>query len=52
MVSVEYKQTLHNLCVSLLMIVIALLFLLYMGSSLVASTREFWASCTIHQLLN
>lgn len=35
MVSVQFKQEKHNALVSFLMIVIAVLFLLYMGSSLV-----------------
>lgn len=42
MVSVELKQEKHNALVSFLMIVIAILFLLYMGSSLVHSTKAFW----------
>ena len=42
MVSVQFKQEKHNALVSFLMIVIAVLFLLYMGSSLVNSTRTFW----------
>ena len=42
MVSVQFKQEKHNALVSFLMIVIAVLFLLYMGSSLVHSTRTFW----------
>ena len=40
MVSVELKQEKHNALVSFLMIVIAALFLLYMGSSLVHSTKS------------
>ena len=41
MVSVQFKQERHNALVSFLMIVIAVLFLLYMGSSLVNSTGLF-----------
>ncbi len=41
MVSVQFKQEKHNALVSFLMIVIAVSFLLYMGSSLVNSTRTF-----------
>lgn len=52
MVSVEYKQEKHNVMVSFLMIVIAALFLLYMGSSLVHSTKAFWESCSIEELLD
>ena len=45
MVSVELKL------VSFLMIVIAALFLLYMGSSLVHSTKAFWENYSIEELL-
>lgn len=48
MVSVQFKQEKHN---SFLMIVIAVLFLLYMGSSLVNSTRTFWENYSIENLL-
>ena len=51
MVSVQFKQEKHNALVSFLMIVIAVLFLLYMGSSLVHSTRTFWANYSIENLL-
>ena len=51
MVSVELKQEKHNALVSFLMIVIAALFLLYMGSSLVHSTRAFWENYSIEELL-
>lgn len=47
MVSVELKQEKHNALVSFLMIVIAALFLLYMGSSLVHSTKAFWENYSI-----
>ena len=52
MVSVEFKQEKYNALVSFLMIVIALLFLLYMGSSLVHSTKVFWDSYPLEQLLD
>ena len=42
MVSVELKQEKYNALIGFLMIVVALLFLLYMGSSLVHSTKTFW----------
>ena len=42
MVSVEFGQEKFNAFVGFVMIVIALLFLLYMGSSMVDSTREYW----------
>ena len=51
MVSVELKQEKHNALVSFLMIVIAALFLLYMGSSLVHSTTSFWENYSIEELL-
>ncbi len=51
MVSVQFKQEKHNALVSVLMIVIAVLFLLYMGSSLVHSTRTFWENYSIENLL-
>lgn len=52
MVPVEFKQEKHNALVSFLMIVIGLLFLLYMGSSLVHSTKEFWESYSLENLLD
>ena len=51
MVSVQFKQEKQNALVSFLMIVIAVLFLLYMGSSLVHSTRTFWENYSIENLL-
>lgn len=43
MVSLGYNEDKRqNGWVALVMAVIALLFILYMGSSLVTSTREFW----------
>jgi len=42
MVSVEFKLERYNAFVSFLMIVIAVMFLLYMGSSLVHATKNFW----------
>lgn len=51
MVSVEFRQEKHNALVSFVMIVIAALFLIYMGSSLVHSTKEFWENCSIEKLL-
>lgn len=51
MVSIEVRQEKHNALISILMIVIAVLFLLYMGSSLVHSTKTFWESCSIEELL-
>lgn len=51
MVSIQIKQEKYNALISFLMIVVAVLFLLYMGSSLVRSTRTFWDSCSIENLL-
>lgn len=51
MVSIDLKQEKQNAFVSFLMIVIALLFLLYMGCSLVRSTKTFWESYSIEELL-
>ncbi|WP_300812621.1 hypothetical protein [uncultured Bacteroides sp.] len=51
MVSVEFKQEKHNALIGILMIVIAILFLLYMGSSMVHSTKAFWEANTIERLL-
>ena len=51
MVSVQFKQEKHNALVRFLMIVKALLFLLYIGSSLVNSTRTFWENYSIENLL-
>ena len=51
MVSVELNQEKHNALVSFLMIVIAALFLFYMGSSLVHSTIAFWENYSIEELL-
>lgn len=42
MVSVPFKEEKHNVLIGILMIVIAILFILYMGSSLVHSTQAFW----------
>ncbi len=44
MVSVQYNQNLHNVVIGIVMLVIAILFLLYMGDSMVDSTREFRSS--------
>ncbi|WP_294620257.1 hypothetical protein [uncultured Bacteroides sp.] len=51
MVSVQFTQEKHNALVGFLMIVLAVLFLLYMGSSLVHSTRSFWENYSIENLL-
>ena len=47
MVFIPFKQERHNAMVGFLMIVIALLFVLYRGYSLVQSTRSFWDAFVI-----
>lgn len=51
MISVELKRETYNAFVGFLMIVIAVLFLLYMGSSLVRTTRVFWEKYPLEKLL-
>lgn len=41
MVSIQYNQNLYNAIIGIVMLVIAILFLLYMGDSMLDSTREF-----------
>ena len=41
MVSIQYNQHLHNVVIGIVMLVIAILFILYMGDAMVDSTREF-----------
>lgn len=41
MVSIQYNQNLHNAIIGIVMLVIAILFILYLGDSMVDSTREF-----------
>lgn len=52
MVSIEYKQERYNALIGFLMIIIAVLFLIYMGSSLVHSTKVFWEQYSIEKLLD
>ncbi len=42
MASIPVKQEKQNVIITLLMVVTALLFILYMGCSLVHSTQAFW----------
>ena len=51
MVFAELKQERHNAFIGLLMLIIAVLFLLYMGSSLVSSTRAFWENPTAAEIV-
>ena len=41
MVSIQYNQNLRNAVIGIVMLVIAILFILYMGDSMLDSTREF-----------
>lgn len=50
MVSVQYNQNLYNAIIGIVMLVIAILFMLYMGDSMVDSTREFRSSYIQHLL--
>ena len=51
MFSIQYNnQNLHNAVIGIVMLVIAILFILYMGEAMVDSTREFRSSY-IEQLL-
>lgn len=52
MVSVQFKQEKQNALIGFLMIVIAVLFLIYMGSSLVHSTKMFWENYSIEEILD
>ena len=40
MVSIQYNQNLYNAIIGIVMLVIAILFILYMGDAMVYSTRE------------
>lgn len=45
MVTVDFSQEKRNVLIGILMIVLALALLLFMGSSMVHSTRDFWTEC-------
>ena len=51
MVSIPLNKNRHNLLIGLLMLILAVLFLLYMGSSMVRSTKAFWEEGHIERLL-
>ncbi len=51
MFSIPLNESRHNLLIGLLMLVLAVLFLLYMGSSMVRSTKAFWEKNDIERLL-
>ena len=42
MVSVDFNEEKHNALIGLIMIILAIVFLLYMGSSLVEATHELY----------
>lgn len=46
-----YTQERYNALIGVLMIVIAILFLLYMGNSMVHSTRDFWGNYSVGNVL-
>lgn len=50
MLSVGFTQEKYNAAIGILMIVLSALFLLYMGSSLVHSTKVFWENYSIECL--
>lgn len=51
MVSIQLNENKHNLLIGVIMAVVAVLFLLYMGSSMVRSTKAFWKESGIERLL-
>ncbi|WP_159436228.1 hypothetical protein [Bacteroides togonis] len=51
MVSIQLNENRHNLLIGVIMVILAVLFLLYMGSSMVRSTKAFWEEGNIERLL-
>ena len=51
MVSIQLNENRHNLLIGVIMVILAILFLLYMGSSMVRSTKAFWEESNIERLL-
>ena len=51
MVSIPLNKNRHNLLIGVIMVILAVLFLLYMGSSMVRSTKAFWEESNIERLL-
>ena len=43
MFSIQLNENRHNLLIGVVMFIVAILFLLYMGSAMVSSTKAFWA---------
>lgn len=52
MVSVDFKEERNNILVGILMIVLSILFLFFMGRSMVQSTQSFWNGCVMEHLLD
>lgn len=52
MVSIDLREERHNVLVGVLMIILSLLFLFFMGRSMVHSTHVFWNSCNIEHVLD
>lgn len=52
MVSVDFREERHNVLIGVLMIILSLLFLFFMGRSMVRSTHTFWSSCGIEHVLD
>lgn len=50
MLSIQYNQNLRNVVIGIIMLVIAILFILYMGDAMVDSTREFRSGYIQHLL--
>lgn len=48
----QFSEERRNVVIGLVMIILAVLFVLYMGTSLVHNTLDFWSSCSIGQLLD
>ena len=45
------EENKHNLLIGVIMVILAVLFLLYMCSSMVRSTKAFWEEGNIERLL-
>ena len=52
MVTVDFREERHNILVGVLMIILSLVFLFFMGRSMVHSTHAFWSSCGIEHVLD
>ena len=43
MIFIQLNYIRHKLLIGVLMLIVAILFLLYMGSDMVSSTKAFWS---------